>query len=120
MTSTPWRKALALGVALAASSYVLAGCSKGDDSADYGGADPGAVSRATDSADAGMSAPAAAASGVATDTSSTIVSTARTSPSIPPSPSAGDAGAGAPPPSPSPSVSNPDSGSTGRATGPRS
>jgi hypothetical protein len=127
MNLTLSRKVLATGGALlAASSLLLAGCSKhGDDSADYGGADPAAVTRATDSAEAGASGPAAAASG-APVSSSSVVSTARTVPSeaggVGPSPSlAGDASPPASAPvAGSPSLSAQDGATTGRATGPRS
>lgn len=123
MTSREWFRAAALA-SLAASVLTVAGCSKSSDSADYGGADPGAVTRATDSADAGASGPSAAARGVATDTSSSIVSTAHTSPSegggVGPSPALSDDTATSRPP-PSASSASPDSGATtGRATGPRS
>lgn len=125
MTPTTWRRALMSGAVLAASGLLIAGCSKGDSGSDYSDANPGAVTRATDSAEAGMSGPSAAASGVSTDTSSSVVSTARTVPSqgggVGPSPSlSSDAGAASPAPSASAS-SGPDTGpTTGRATGPRS
>lgn len=126
MTSTAKPRALVMSsAALAAWGLLAAGCSKGG--SDYSDADPGAVTRATDAAESGMSGPSAAASGVATDTSSSVVSTARTVPSdgagVGPSPSlSSDAGAAAPSPSPSASDSaGPDTGpTTGRATGPRS
>lgn len=127
MTCTTWRNALtATGAVLAAASLTLAGCSRGDQSSDYSDANPGAVTRATDTAEAGMSGPSAAASGVASDTSSSVVSTARTVPSdsggVGTSPALSkDGGATAPPPSISNPGANPDSGATtGRATGPRS
>ena len=124
MTSSIWRATVAAGMALAASGVLGAGCSKGGDSADYGGADPGAVTRATDSAEAGATGPSAAASGAPVGGSG-VVSSARTVPSesagVGPSPAL-SAGPTTPSPSVSPdqSASSPGAPTTGRATGPRS
>lgn len=121
MTSTTWRKALmTAGAALAASSLTVAGCSKHDgDTSDAGGADPGAVTRATDSAEAGAPSSGAGGGGGPIGTSS-VVSTADTSPSPATAPDMSTySGASTSPPPPDTQSSDPSSGSPGRATGPR-
>jgi len=119
MISMTWRRAfLATGAALAASSLAVAGCSKGDSgTADAGGGDPSAATRAIDSADGGGPSPGAA-TGPGSIESSSILSGAGAPTAA--SPYIGsETGAATPSPSASASSSDPSSGSPGRATGPR-
>ena len=118
MISMTWRWALlATGAVLAASSLAVAGCSKGDSgTADAGGGDPSAATRAIDSADAGGPSPGAT-TGPGSIESSAILSGAGTPTAA--SPYIGSETGATPSPSASAAGSDPSSSSPGRATGPR-
>lgn len=123
MTSTTWRTALlATGAALAASSLLIAGCSKKDgDMSDSGGSDPNIpASTSPSSSSTGARAGAGSGAPMASTDASPTVSTAGAI-----SPGAGltndsSTMSSSPPVPPASTSSDTTSSSPGRATGPRS